>query len=161
MESREATIQMYIDHIENDAKSHIESLKLEYETTLTLLKNNLQLDLMSLPKSIKEMSMAEFLDLCAEYHNMNFNNHNNNNNTTTTTTTSTTTTTNNSNNIATNTFPQSLSELLMSPSTPSLNNNNNNNNNSTPSDTSIDDIRQTVISILNSPQLLVKKRLNN
>ncbi|KAN0042021.1 hypothetical protein ACTFIV_004580 [Dictyostelium citrinum] len=121
-----------------------------------LLKKNLQSELLNLPNSIRKMTMEEFLQHCLDIDTINVN--------------SVPALVNkdikDNNGIEQQQQQQngsnglSLTELLFSPekSVNQVDSSNNNNNNNSIDSESMNNIKQKVIEILNSPQLILKKK---
>ncbi|KAN0039982.1 hypothetical protein ACTA71_011864 [Dictyostelium dimigraforme] len=165
MSSNEAyeILKFSLEHFDKEVETHIESLKNESKMLSELLKKNLQSELLNLPNSIRKMTMEEFLQHCLDIDTINVNSvpaiisntkDNNNNNST--------------ENQNQGDRVVSLTELLFSPekntneidnnNNNNYNNNNNNSINNSPDNESMIDIKQKVINILNSPQLILKKK---
>ncbi|KAN0000823.1 hypothetical protein ACTFIZ_001276 [Dictyostelium cf. discoideum] len=154
-----------LEHFDKEVETHIESLRNESKMLSELLKKNLQSELLNLPNSIKKMPMEEFLQHCLDIDAINvnsvpalINNKDNNNNN------------NNNNNGETEQQQQqqqqqqqngnnglSLTELLFSPEK-SVNEIDSSNSNTSIDSESMNNIKQKVIDILNSPQLILKKK---
>ncbi|EAL64673.1 hypothetical protein DDB_G0285671 [Dictyostelium discoideum AX4] len=137
----------------NIFETHIESLRNESKMLSELLKKNLQSELLNLPNSIRKMSMEEFLQHCLDIDAINV--------------TSVPTLINNKDNNSETEQQQqqqqngnnglSLTELLFSPEK-SVNEIDNSNSNTSIDSESMNNIKQKVIDILNSPQLILKKK---
>ncbi|KYQ91200.1 hypothetical protein DLAC_08122 [Tieghemostelium lacteum] len=68
---RSVMLKYYLENLDTEFNQQIESMNLECMKTINLLKINLESELKSLPDSIRNMNMYEFLEKCIDYNNSN------------------------------------------------------------------------------------------